>query len=121
MTIQEILVKIKSFGAKLEETPIYISLVIILVAMSSFGLGRLSYLEEKRPSVKIENDQMQKTNGGTVYEVVNAVTASKNGTKYYYPWCSGIDRISPENKISFSSKDEAEKAGYTIASGCTAP
>jgi len=50
-----------------------------------------------------------------------SVVASKNGTKYYFSWCSGISRISVANKVTFSSAKEAEKAGYTIAANCTAP
>lgn len=44
--------------------------------------------------------------------------ASKSGTKYYYPWCSGVARIKEENKIWFASADEANKAGYSPASNC---
>jgi len=44
--------------------------------------------------------------------------ASKNGTKYHYPWCPGAQSIKEENKIWFSTKEEAEKAGYQPASNC---
>ncbi|MBI4086620.1 hypothetical protein HY416_01410 [Candidatus Kaiserbacteria bacterium] len=43
---------------------------------------------------------------------------SKNGSKYHLPWCSGAARIAEENKIWFSSKEEAEAAGYTPAANC---
>jgi hypothetical protein len=46
------------------------------------------------------------------------VVASKNGTRYYYPWCGGVGRIKPENLVSFPSPEAAELAGLTLASGC---
>jgi len=46
--------------------------------------------------------------------------ASKNGTKYYLPECSGAKRIKEYNKIYFSSREEAEKAGYEPAVSCPA-
>lgn len=44
--------------------------------------------------------------------------ASKSGTKYHLPWCSGAKRIKEENKIWFATKEAAEAAGYTPAANC---
>ena len=46
------------------------------------------------------------------------VAASRNGTRYYYPWCGGISRIKETNKVWFDSEAAAKTAGYTLASGC---
>lgn len=46
------------------------------------------------------------------------VVASKNGTKYHYPWCAGAKQISDKNKITFNSIAEARASGYTPASNC---
>jgi hypothetical protein len=46
------------------------------------------------------------------------VVASKNGTKYYAPNCSGAARISEANKVWFVSAAAAENAGYSAASNC---
>ncbi|OGZ46876.1 MAG: hypothetical protein A3J54_00250 [Candidatus Ryanbacteria bacterium RIFCSPHIGHO2_02_FULL_45_13b] len=46
------------------------------------------------------------------------VAASRNGKRYYYQWCAGLNRIKEANKIWFDSIKSAEAAGYTIASGC---
>jgi len=46
------------------------------------------------------------------------VAASRNGKRYYYPWCGGLGRIKQANLIWFSTEQSAESAGYTIASGC---
>lgn len=46
------------------------------------------------------------------------IVASKNGKKYYLTTCSGANRIKDENKIYFSSAQEARKAGLTPSSTC---
>ena len=46
------------------------------------------------------------------------VVASKNGTKYYLPNCSGVKRIKEENKVWFASIEEAKQAGLTAAANC---
>lgn len=46
------------------------------------------------------------------------VAASRNGKRYYYPWCGGLARIKEANKIWFKTGEAAEHAGYAIASGC---
>jgi len=44
--------------------------------------------------------------------------ASKNGTKYYLPSCGGAGRMKEENKVWFTTKEDAEASGYTPASNC---
>lgn len=44
--------------------------------------------------------------------------ASKTGTKYHLPWCSGAQRIKEENKVWFATKAAAEAAGYEPAANC---
>lgn len=109
-------------------------LLVILVATASFGLGRLSYKEtinaevmvgeielETMPASAYASKEKQKEQGVSVVgntEETGAVVASKNGTKYHFPWCSGAQRISPENLIYFNSIEEARTAGYSPASNC---
>ncbi len=115
--------------------------IIVLVGLSGFGLGRLSVEESTNPGLRItETEKLTETPavsqaataviasepsktggppapdraGGQAGEVV----ASKNGSKYHFPWCSGAKAISAANKISFASTEEARKAGYTPASNC---
>lgn len=134
LIVNDIREKIKRLRAKAEETPLFLSFIIILVAFASFGLGRLSLLEERKAPVRIENTILEKNaNDTTKIEGVEnimindsqsdltKVIASKNGTKYYYSWCGGISRISEQNKVTFSSAKEAESAGYSIAANCVAP
>ena len=41
-----------------------------------------------------------------------AFVGSKNSNKYHLPSCTAAKRIKPENRICFTSKEEAEKRGY---------
>jgi len=51
-------------------------------------------------------------------QVGGKYVASKNGSKYHFPWCSGATRMKEENKIWFETKEAAEKAGYGPAANC---
>ena len=51
-------------------------------------------------------------------KVDSGFVASKNGKKYFLPWCSGASAISPQNLITFSTEKEARNAGYTPAANC---
>jgi len=126
MNIKEKLEKIKPYFAKASkdkplENDIIIVLVIVFVALIAFGLGRLSVLFEKKMPIEVENltgninlvtSDVDKLDGEKLFVV------SKNGTKYHYPWCSGAQRIKESNKIWFSTKKEAEDAGYSPAANC---
>lgn len=46
------------------------------------------------------------------------LVASKSGTRVYYIWCSGVNRIKPENRRYFATLEEALKEGYKPASNC---
>ena len=124
MILRHIKEKIKDLVPRLEETPIYLTILIIFVAFISFGLGRLSFFEEKKPEVKINIPARAGESASVINAILptaNSVTASKNGTKYYFSWCTGVSRVSAQNKVTFSSAKEAEQAGYTIAANCVAP
>lgn len=131
MNIQDFLSKVKTFGEGTAGREIYTILLILLVGFCSFGLGRLSKLQESKSPIQLEH-----TFTGTVATVAASPSvasaamadklvvpggqfiASKGGTKYHFPWCSGAQRISEANKIWFTSVEEARKAGYTPASNC---
>jgi len=110
--------KIKNFF-KSYEKDLILAAVIILVALISFGLGRLSKIGESRVPITIENlSTITQTEKITDNKIMGNYVASKNGTKYHYPWCSGAQSIKKENKIWFSTVEEAQKAGYQPASNC---
>ncbi len=112
---------LKHFELKGKDEIILI-IVIILVGLGSFGLGRLSVKQQKKEPISIINsadssdlvasvaNSLPVTNGGVV--------GSKNGKVYHLPWCPGALKIKPENLITFENSEEAEKAGYNKASNC---
>jgi len=92
-----------------------------LLAVLSFGLGRLSKIDEAREPVRIESaDLKAQVAGSELPEIKTSgqLVGSKNGDKYHYPWCAGAARIKEENKIWFQNIEEAERAGYTPAANC---
>lgn len=89
---------------------------LIIIA---FALGRISALPHMPEAVSIDDKQ------GTELFVSTeeagqegGFVASKNGTKYHLIECPGAKQIKEENKIYFSSEDEARNAGYAPAVNC---
>jgi len=141
-TIKQNESKSKGFSALSRRTweEVGIVLIIILVAFLGFGLGRLSMKKETKTPVTIERFTLSDTKDAPLAHPSNLsnpvnstnypnptsltsssggeVVASKNGTKYHYPWCSGASKISVANKITFKSEGEAVAVGLTKASNC---
>ncbi len=110
--------KIKRVKAKIKpfENDLTIVIIIILVTFTVFGLYKLAELRGNKAHISIENKT--KTEENAISNAEKLFVASKNGTKYYYPWCSGVSKIKEENKVWFSSADEAKKAGFEPAANC---
>lgn len=89
--------------------------IFLLTATASFGLGYLTAKDNGKIPVRIEYPQEAAALKGIGEE---KYVASVSGTKYYLPFCSGVSRINEENKIWFSTKEEAEILGYEPASNC---
>ncbi|MFH1454943.1 MAG: hypothetical protein ABIF22_01340 [bacterium] len=116
-------------GLKIKED-LYIVIMIILVGTASFGLGKISSFEKNKTPISILrtkelitasvlNSQTEKNNTAIPEQTNGEVVASKSGTKYYYPWCSGVSRIKEENKVWFNNIEEARATGLTPAANCT--
>lgn len=97
------------------QTDIFFVLVILLVGISSFGLGRLSATETKRPAIRL---YQQKTFASPPMRVGGMVVASRLGSKYRFPWCPGVDALRSVNRIWFPSIKAARAAGYSPARNC---
>ena len=92
--------------------------IIIAASACSFGLGFMGGLEARAyDAVTTEGPAPEAIAEGAQ---TGQVVASKSGSKYYYPSCAGASRISPANKIWFSTEDEAAAAGYSLATNCKA-
>lgn len=109
----------------------------VLVSAISFGLGRLweqqieagsakapIVVDKSKTAFTSQNQEFRGSISG-IQEVeprnlaANILyIASKKGEYYHLPSCPGGKAIKPENKIGFSSKEEAEKAGYKPAKNC---
>jgi len=135
MSIGEIVKK----GKNIEEyAVILLSLLLIaLVIFLGYGIERLASARSISNAVRLENTPLVNdlaSSGGDLAKEVNKVesghpeglykrggllVASKRGTKYHFPWCSGALSMKEVNKVWFSSKEEAERAGYSPATNCT--
>lgn len=117
---------IKDFTLKIKP---YLNLLIFLLLLSIiFGIVYIySHSPVKTPIevtfVPIQNkiDILPNNETSTTTETGKSggvVVGSKNGTKYYYPWCGALNRIKPENRVQFTSVAIAMAKGYTPAKNC---
>ena len=124
--------KIKLFLESDKGKDILVIIIVILVGLGAFELGRLSK-ENDTKGLKIEypsqnNDieanvvKAQKNTEISQNEPSSNIDkyffASSRGSKYYSLNCSAGKTIKQENRIYFKTNEEAERAGYTLASAC---
>ncbi len=135
----------KKFKSFLADDAIFTALLLILVGVISFGLGRQSVVKQEpttqsnqsagvvfteSPFKAISDIQDPEPPAGAINTKTKTksmpvignnsakVVASRSGKKYHLLDCSGAKRIKEENKIYFNSIQEAEAAGYTPAANC---
>ena len=113
-SIRHLVNKIKLIRDFINKDDLFVVLIIIFATSASFGLGRISSIEENKTPLQIASANLVPEND----EIKGNYVASKNGTKYHLPWCSGAQTINDANKIWFDTKDEAESRGYTPAKNC---
>lgn len=94
---------------------IFLVAIIVLVALTAFGLGRLSAMETSRPAVTLTNRAVSSEQ--PMY-IGGLVVASRKGRKYHFPWCPGAQHMKEANKVWFASEEDARAAGYTPAGNC---
>lgn len=105
----------------LENDLIFYTLIIVLVAVASFGLGKQSQqasgpkntssdivITQTQPKAIVAGENTQQTQ----------LVGSKNGSKYHLLTCPGASQINEENKVFFASVEEARAKGYTPAGNC---
>lgn len=105
--------------------PYIVPLIIVLVGLCAFGLGRLSGVGEGGPRLIINVPESASaaavgfsSTQPAAEESGKGIVASKSGSKYYLSTCSGASRIKPENKVWFENVAEARAAGYEPAANC---
>jgi hypothetical protein len=130
--------KIKQFIESNKGKDILIILIIILVGLGSFGLGRLSK-NDQNSGLKVEYDGQEanainsidlnnlsnlSSNSDLIPQNKKLISGSGNffassrGSKYYSTSCSAGKTIKQENRVYFITAEEAEKAGYELSSSC---
>ncbi len=133
-SIQEMFNKFKYL---IKDDTFFYSGVVVLVAIVCFGLGRWSGVESlKNEQIKAVGSikmiqgaslPLSEAKGiattspkSTVVETVpeKKYVGSKSGTKYHLLTCPGAKTIKEANKIYFSSKEDAQKNGYSPAGNC---
>lgn len=107
---------------------------IVLVGVGLLSIGWFALSPGKKSSPELSGQSAAVAEAGSVQtseaqsESADGLTgqsggagpyvASKNGSKYFPEGCGSAKTIKEENKISFSTPEEAEKAGYTPAKNC---
>jgi len=132
--------RIKEFFIKYEHKIILI-LGFVLVAAISFEAGMIKGKEIKEKPLIIENLSVSQAqtdkDGSKAPEAQNLSQESQNGTneidtppqnctylgsknsnKYHLPSCRWAKQIKPENRVCFSSVDEAKSRGYLPDKNC---
>ncbi len=111
----------KFIKAFLQDDSVFYTILILLVGIGSFGLGKYSVapeIERSPPQVVLStNTPASVTNAVQQAESAQYV-GSKNGSKYHFLWCPGASQMKEENKIFFNTIEEAKGAGYTPAANC---
>jgi len=110
----------KSF-VKEHESDITLTIGIVLVALISFGTGRLTAPQINNEPIVIEgptasieqsvSEVSQPADKETTEQ--GRFVGSVNSNKYHWPDCPWVRKIAPQNQIWFSSEAEAQVAGYT--------
>ncbi len=93
----------------------YLPLVVIFVGIAAFALGALSTQNAQGSAITQVATPLVATKP---LSIGGLYVASKSGSKYHYPWCSGARSIAEHNTIWFKSTEEARAAGYTPAKNC---
>lgn len=91
--------------------------ILALSLTFSYGVGYIeATITQKPPLFILKQTSVEALEMGS--GTGSGVVASKNGTTFYYPWCSGRNRIKPENERWFESPAEALKYGLKPAQNC---
>ena len=111
---------------KTRQSEVVLAIGVVLITIIAFESGKISALrrfddplEIKYVPAAITNSDPSKATANSAQKLDFRVVASKNSTLYHFLWCSGAQRIKEENKITFTSEQEAKSRGFILASNCT--
>lgn len=109
--IQETLKKINS---KITTIQIMSLLVTLLLIISFYFYLYFTISTNSKPLIYRESEGVSQVN----LNEKSTIFASINGTTYTFSWCQGANKIKEENKIFFSSEEEAIKYGRRLSKMC---
>lgn len=112
----------KSF-VKEHQSDITLTIGLVLVALISFGAGRLTAPQINKEPIVIQGPTASIEQSLEISQPAEKETTeqgkfvgSVNSNKYHWPDCSWAKKIATQNQIWFSSEAEAQAAGYTRCS-----
>lgn len=113
------------------EDKIILAIGFILVAVLSFGAGKLSEVYRAQTPIVFQdnpncaknqaltNETANKTaenqNKDMISETQGQIIGNKNSKIYHLPGGSSYNKVSAENRVYFTTEEEAQKAGYRKA------
>lgn len=106
---------------KASQGDIAIVIGFILIALISFGAGRLTAPQTVRNPIIFEEPSPspsgQIQNQGAVADPFRGekgmFVASKSGKKFHWPWCSYGKNIKESNHVWFETESQAKAAGFS--------
>ncbi len=121
--------KIKQFVDSDAGKDILTVLIVVLVGLGSFGLGRLSKdtaheglsMEYQAVAPEAEASAIKAllvTPKASGQATSGQFFASSKGSKYYPVGCSAGKGLKQENRVYFDTRESAEKAGYELSGSC---
>lgn len=90
----------------------FITLIILAVALISFGAGWLLSPEAYIEPIIIQNPPCILEAPPETIIQKGSFVGSINSNKYHWPDCPWAEKISSENQVWFDSEEEAQAAGY---------
>lgn len=109
------------------EDKIVLAIGFILVAVLSFGAGKLSEVYDAQTPIIFQDNANCATSQASISEIVDdqnksidsasqgKIIGNKNSKIYHIPGGGSYDKVSEENRVYFSTEAEAQKAGYRKA------
>jgi hypothetical protein len=106
-------------------SPNIFAILAIILALSGgyFGYSIIEGEYGREGSLRVISGGVATSSSATTgadesIEVKGKYVASRSGSFYYLPTCSGAKRIKEKNLIWLESREEAEARGLKPASGC---
>jgi hypothetical protein len=95
-------------------TTALLMIIIITVAFSAFSIGWISRGQADNTTIPKQQITLPSGSG----EKMSHYVSSQNSDIFHYRWCSGAQRIDPENKVYYQSYEKAVASGLKPAGNC---